>query len=215
MLNFTEIKKIITACCHSGDQNIFNFNIDYKKLDEELTKQGGLHVLSFAETGYSEPLYLSSLQLISEYIKRPKEFDMIYSDNAPSEYIKFMLYIGDEFIDTEGNNISFKDMFNILNGDNLSNGSITTAVSIVKKLPVYRVIVVRKYHPKKEKFDYMIYFRSNNEMITYIKGLSPDDFKKKSKDKNESNVKVAESFDCEEESEESTVKERNCSDSEE
>lgn len=214
MLNFTEIKKIITACCQSGDQSIFNFNIDYKKLDEELTKQGGLHVLSFSKMGYSEPLYLSSLQLISEYIKRPKEFDMIYSDNAPSEYVKFMLYIGDEFIDSEGNNISSEDMFNILNGDVLPDGSAPTAISIVKNLPVYRVVVVRKYHPKKEKFDYMIYFRSNNEMITYIKGLSSDEFGKKTKDKNENNTKV-ESFDCEEESEESTAEERSCSDSEE
>ena len=40
-------------------------------------------------------------------------------------------------------------------------------------------------------------------------------YKKKLKDKNESNTKVVESFDYEKESEESTVEERNCNDSEE
>lgn len=188
MLKFTEIKKVISNCCRSNNQgNIFNFSIDYKKLESELTKNN-LHVLAFAEQGNSEPLYLDSIQLVSEYIKHPKEFDAIY--NGQSEYLKFMLYVASDnsFFDVDGNPVSNEKMFEYLN----SGYSDSAIFSIIKNLPIYRVIVVRKFNPKKEKFDYVIYFRSNNEMITYIKGLKEegDFFESKDKKRNPLNSKL-------------------------
>ena len=37
--------------------------------------------------------------------------------------------------------------------------------------PIYRTLIIRKFNKKRDKFEYSIYFRSNYNMITYIKSL--------------------------------------------
>lgn len=157
MIEFTDLKQLINiACTTEQSENMndkFKFSINFGKLEKLLNQKGtNLHVISGGEVKTSYIPDISELQGISEYIKSINEANSIFNGNA--QIMEFILY--------NDKNGSMK----IMNKD--SNSDIC---NIMMNLPVYRTLIIRKFNTKKDKFEYLIYFRSNYNMIMYIKDL--------------------------------------------
>lgn len=145
---------------------MFSFEIDTEKLEDMLNKKSDLHVLRFTPEVKSAKPTTADYALISEYIYKKEAFDGIY--DGQSQVASFIIYC-----DKEGTvNIpgltpeTIKDFYNL----DLEK-QVEIANYIMAELPVYRTLVIRRFNIREEKFDYLIYFRSNRVMINYIKNL--------------------------------------------
>lgn len=169
MIDFKELKQLIQKASITSKSNIsdmFSFEIDTEKLEDMLNKKSDLHVLKFTPDVKSAKPTTADYALISEYIYKKEAFDGIY--DGQSQVASFIIYC-----DKNGSvNIPgltpeiVKDFYNLD-----PKKQIEIANYIIAELPVYRTLVIRRFNIKEEKFDYLIYFRSNRIMINYIKNL--------------------------------------------
>ncbi len=172
MIDFKELKLLIQKASITSKTNLsdmFSFDIDTEKLEELLNKKSDLHLLRFTSEIKSAKPTPADYALISEYIYKKEAFDGIY--DGQSQVASFIIYC-----DKEGTvNIpgltpeTIKDFYNL----DLEQ-QVKIANYIMAELPVYRTLVIRRFNIKEEKFDYLIYFRSNRVMINYIKTLRED-----------------------------------------
>lgn len=169
MIDFKELKLLIQKASTTSKTNLsdmFSFEIDTEKLEEMLNKKSDLHILRFTPNVKSAKPTTADYALISEYIYKKEAFDGIY--DGQSQVASFIIYC-----DKEGTvNIpgltpeTIKDFYNL----DLEQ-QVKIANYIMAELPVYRTLVIRRFNIREEKFDYLIYFRSNRVMINYIKNL--------------------------------------------
>ena len=179
MLNFNDLKTIITRCCFV-DKNTkkfadkFQFTLDCKRLETELQKRNSnLHVMSFFKKLYSEEILLTDLQTIIDYVHRDRDMDAIVDDHD-CMMVKFIIYYADsKFVAPaeEGQKeIEWDEIFNILNDeDNPTEEADDIARMVTKDFPVYTVFMTRVFNNLKDKFEYRIFFRSNHHMLDLIK----------------------------------------------
>lgn len=200
MINFSDLKFIIIKNCKTVDNtdigSRFGFTIDVEKLEKALNEKSDLHVIGFSPVIESRVPNITEIQPISEYVYKKIEIHTIF--NGSTNIATFLLYC-----DKNGE-LKVKDSDN----HEYTNEEITAALNnseeekadwIAKEIainyPVYRVLIVRRFDKRKDKFTYDIYFRSNYNMITYIKSLDMNSIKNSSEETNEN---VEESTNTEE-----------------
>lgn len=169
MIDFKELKVLIQKASTASKTNLsdmFSFEIDTEKLEEALNKKSDLHVLRFTENVKSALPSTTEYSLISEYIYKKEAFDGIY--DGQSQVASFIIYCDKEgSVEIPGlTPETAKDFYSLD-----YKKQIEIANYIMAELPVYRTLVIRRFNIKEEKFDYLIYFRSNRVMINYIKNL--------------------------------------------
>lgn len=179
MLNFNDLKTIITRCCFV-DKNTknfkdkFQFTLDCKRLETELQKRNSnLHVMSFFKKLNSEEILLTDLQMIIDYVHRDRDMDAII-DDPDCMMVRFVIYYADNkfIVPTEEGQkeIEWDEIFNILNDeDNPTEEADDIARMVTKNFPVYTVFMTRVFNNLKDKFEYRIFFRSNHHMLDLIK----------------------------------------------
>ena len=166
MIDFKELKTLIQKASITNRTNLndmFGFSIDIEALQEMLSKKSNLHILDLTDddTGVikSKKPGNSDYALVSEYVYKKEAFDTIFDGH--SEIASFIIYCDDNDVVAGSFEKTAENRTEIIN-------------SIMAELPVYRTLVIRRFNIKEEKFDYLIYFRSNRVMINYIKTLRED-----------------------------------------
>ena len=146
---------------------------------ENILKQKGtnLHVLGFNRISQSKPVTIQDTQFISEYIKNRGVFEAALSGD--SEIVSFMLFstvnengdIRPKFCDEDGEKVDIpdKDLFAMCNEPGKIVDDLVKV--IVNEQPVYRVIVVRLFSDRNDRYDYNVNIRSNYQMIQYQRFL--------------------------------------------
>lgn len=185
MLMFNDLKQIISKCCFV-DKNVksftekFGFTVDCEKLEKELQKRDShLHVMSFYKKINSSDILLSDLQMLIDYVRRDKDLEMILDgvDSGDCQMVNFILWYDQEAsIEYNQKLLEYNDIFYILNDENNpTDETDNIAKMIVKEFPMYSVFMTKVFNNVKEKFEYKIYFRSNNSMMEYIKDAKNKD----------------------------------------
>lgn len=168
MIDFKELKLLIQKASITSKTNLsdmFSFEIDTEKLEELLNKKSDLHLLRFTSEIKSAKPTPADYALISEYIYKKEAFDGIY--DGQTQIASFIIYCDKEgTIEIPGLDNDVRDFYNLD-----PEQQIKIANYIMAELPVYRTLVIRRFNIREEKFDYLIYFRSNRVMINYIKNL--------------------------------------------
>lgn len=168
MIDFKELKLLIQKASITSKTNLsdmFSFEIDTEKLEELLNKKSDLHLLRFTSEIKSAKPTPADYALISEYIYKKEAFDGIY--DGQTQIASFIIYCDKEgTIEIPGLENDVRDFYNLD-----PEQQIKIANYIMAELPVYRTLVIRRFNIREEKFDYLIYFRSNRVMINYIKNL--------------------------------------------
>lgn len=178
-LSFKDIKFIIGKCCsviNSDDiSDRYKFSVNLEKMDNIFRqKDFDLRVLGFARKKESRVPSYEDIQLISEYMRQPN--DIANTFNGKTQICEFMILCKSnidgpvDVIDEDGNVVSDKELFNFCNV-NLKKDVI---LDVIKRLPVYKILVVRNFDYKTDKFDYKIYIRTNYEMVNYYKKYIED-----------------------------------------
>ena len=178
MIGFKDLKLIIQKCCTAALSETTDINarirfvLDVKRLEAILGAKTNLHVMAYTEQMFSEVPTIDQLQMISEYVHEKKDISYIY--NGSTQAINFLLYCLPEdqesaFIDqTTGEELPPEAIYDRLNGEIVDIDLVTTLIS---EFPCYRVLVVRGFNKRKDKFEYTTRFRSNHNMMCYIKDL--------------------------------------------
>lgn len=184
MIEFKELKQIIQRICKTNQTteiyDRFSFSIDTEKLEEMLNEKSDLHVMGFAKELNSRIPTYNDLQLIEEYMPKNKKGELSDVFDGNSQIITLSFYCtedGSLKIENDGEIVSGEALYNMINGssDQLNKDII---LSIIENFPIYRSLIVKHFNSRKDKFEYIIYFRSNYIMINYIKDLkNSGDFK--------------------------------------
>jgi hypothetical protein len=165
MIEFKDLKKIITKSCKSVDatdlNNAYKFIINVDKLNKILTqavdnKKENIRIAMFNENKEGDPYIISSkvpsydiddIEDILEYTQNPSELKEIF--NGKSHVARFILIIEDKEV----------------------HGTPVVTLEDLTDKPIYRALIIHKFNKKREKFEYCIYFRSNKVMMQYINNL--------------------------------------------
>ena len=166
MIDFTDLKQVIKNSCKTREtgedfNNHFKFYINFEKLERILTqKKSDLHVIVPVSRDESWIPSIDEIQNISEYIKTDTDAKHIF--DGKSEIFEFILF------STKNDELSTEEL-----GAEEDTKHIKDAITnLVMNFPVYRTLIVRRFDTRKDKFEYVIYFRSNYNMISYIKELN-------------------------------------------
>lgn len=175
-----DLTSMIRKCCYRPEEaeSRFQFEIDFVKLENILKQKGtNLHVLGFNRISQSKPVTIQDTQFISEYIKNRGVFEAALSGD--SEIVSFMLFstvnengdIRPKFCDEDGEKVDIpdKDLFAMCNEPGKIVDDLVKV--IVNEQPVYRVIVVRLFSDRNDRYDYNVNIRSNYQMIQYQRFL--------------------------------------------
>lgn len=177
MIDFKELKLVIQKASIVDKTDIssrFHFSIDVEKLEQLLAANNtDLHVIAGTKNIVSKVPGIEDIQFISEYITKKEQFSYIF--NGSTNVASLILYCdmnGTFKIGTESEEIDKDVLFNKLNNEeDIDIGIVNTLVS---ETPIYRALIIRKFNVKEDKFDYSIFFRSNRNMINYIKELKEE-----------------------------------------
>jgi hypothetical protein len=181
MVKFKDLKVATLRCCktkQSADiSDRFSFEIDFAKLEKALKElDSNLHVLSFAEKKESHIPSLEDVQLLVEYLHKPREIETVF--DGQTQICTFMIYYTaqhesndtyrefESFADAETNTpYTQEDLFKFCN----VAIDFSLIHEIIEKVPMYQVLVYKTFNNRKDKFDYQVNFRSNYEMVGYHK----------------------------------------------
>jgi len=178
----TDLTTMTRKCCSrpegaTSTTSRYQFEMDFVKLENMLKqKKTNLHVIGLDKVVLSRPIdVVKDAQFISEYIKNKSILEASLAEGA--EMIQFMLFSTEnekgtmrpKYIDDEGNavDISDKELFTMCNEPDQINENLIRC--IVTEHPVYRIIVVRLFNEKNDRYDYNVNIRSNYPMISYMK----------------------------------------------
>jgi len=162
MIEFKELKTLIqkaTVVDKTDISNMFSFTVDQEKLEDLLSKKTDLHVLNLGPIKSRRPT-LDDYIPVSEYVYKKEAFDGIF--NGETNIANFIIYC-----DMDGKAVLE------LSDEEKETGAFSrnTINFIMSELPIYRTLIIKRFNAREEKFDYLIYFRSNRVMINYIKAL--------------------------------------------
>lgn len=182
--SFTELRQFIIKCCVSDSSSKdyaqkHHFDLDTAKLNNILVKKeypyrvvGGTNKLP------SYTPYVSDMHSLADFVDTSK--DMTEIMDGYSQIILFSLIsVEDESgpielrIDPNAEEaMDTKEIYSALNTPRKLNMELMA--SVVKDLPVYRIMVVRKFHAKSDSFVYNVYFKSNRRMTEFYKANTAD-----------------------------------------
>lgn len=182
MIRFSELKPIIAKSCSSETsqdlQDMLHFSIDFEKLESGLRENYTcMHVLSFVKRLDSAIPTIYDMQHLMEYPIKQEATSKLFMKNR-QEFIQFMILYDPEnnlLSDTKGfsgNEMTAANVFQLLNNDIIHEGfqwGFDLIGHIIDHYPITRVIVTKHFNSDKERFDYTIFFRSNQEMRKLIK----------------------------------------------
>ena len=183
MIQLKCLDRVIRNCCtviKDDSKEItdrYAFKIDFNKMNGMLAQYDKLfHPLVFSDDNTYESKYFNfdDIQMASEYLHKPDYFDPVF--DGRSQFIRFMIYCEENssgevlnFTDQEGNKIPGNKSY-LTTDENGEKSLVYEALEkIVRKFPIYMVLVIRVFDAKKDKYDYKIYIRSNYEMVSYFK----------------------------------------------
>jgi hypothetical protein len=175
MIDFKELKVLIQKASSVDKTDIssrFKFSVDVEKLEQLLNQKSDLHVIAGTQLVESRIPDFEDVQLVSEYVYKKEHFASIF--NGSSQIATFLLYCdmnGSFSVGTDSETFTSGDIYAKLNTEDIDMDIMNV---IVSDTPIYRVLVVRRFNTKEDKFDYAIFFRSNRNMINYIKDLKED-----------------------------------------
>ena len=176
----SDLTQITRKCCNRAEnaESKYEFSIDFRKLENMLLqKKLDLHVIGYNKEVKSRPVTIEDIQFISEYIKNPNVFNSIFAGDA--QIISFMMFStvgidGDnrpKCVDDEGNVVPIpdKDLFNMCNDPEQINKDLIKVIATDNS--IYRVIVVRIFSEKNDRYEYNVNIRSNWRMVEYQRSL--------------------------------------------
>ena len=178
--SLSDLTQITRKCCNrpENSESKYDFSIDFRKLENMLSqKKMDLHVIGYNKEAKSRPVTINDVQFISEYIKNGNVFNAVFSGDA--QIVSFMLFStvdaeGDNhprYSDDEGNLVPIpdKDLFTMCNDPEHLNNDLIKLTAINN--PIYRIIVIRIFSEKNDRFEYNVNIRSNWRMVDYQRYL--------------------------------------------
>lgn len=185
MFTLTDLTTMIRKCCSrpeaaTSTTSRYQFEIDFAKLENMLKqKKTNLHTIGMNKIVLSRPIdIVNDAQFISEYITNRNVLQASLSDGT--EIVQFMMFstetengtLRPKYEDGEGNivDIQDKELFSMLNDPEQVSEDLIK--EIIMNYPVYRVIVVRLFNEKNDRYDYNVNIRSNYHMISYMRNLT-------------------------------------------
>ena len=185
MFTLTDLTTMIRKCCARPESatsttSRYQFEIDFAKLENMLKqKKTNLHAIGLQKILLSKPIsIIEDSQFISEYINNKNVLQASLSDGT--EIVKFMMFSTEnengtnrpKYEDEEGNivEIQDKELFSMLNDPEQVSEDLIK--EIIMNYPVYRVIVVRLFNEKNDRYDYNVNIRSNYQMISYMRSIA-------------------------------------------
>jgi len=179
MIDFVGLKALITKACKvdiSGEsfQDRCKFYINTAKLEMNLATKANLHYLAdpdairtIEKEDDKEIVILPShiptfkdIQMVSEYIHEKAEFKSVF--NGMSQIAFMVLYLDENASETDPKPVDVR----------LDIPDLENQVKIINDRPVYNTLVVRRFNPKADRFEYRLYFRSNYNMMDYRRDLT-------------------------------------------
>lgn len=183
--SLTDLTVMVRKCCARPENataltSRYQFEIDFAKLENMLKqKKTNLHAIGLQKILLSKPIsIIEDSQFISEYINNKNVLQASLSDGT--EIVKFMMFSTEnengtnrpKYEDEEGNivEIQDKELFSMLNDPEQVSEDLIK--EIIMNYPVYRVIVVRLFNEKNDRYDYNVNIRSNYQMISYMRSIA-------------------------------------------
>jgi hypothetical protein len=176
----SDLTQIARKCCNRPEnaESKYEFSMDFRKLENMLLqKKLDLHVIGYNKEAKSKPVTIEDIQFISEYIKNPNVFNAIFAGDA--QIVSFMLFstvdtegeVRPKYTDDEGNIVPIpdKDLFSMCNDPEQLNVDLIKVIATEN--PIYRVIVVRIFSEKNDRYEYNVNIRSNWRMVEYQRSL--------------------------------------------
>ena len=178
MIEFKDLKQLISKACSTeqSEDDInkrFKFSINFEKLEKILNQKGtDLSVIAPVSSVCSWVPGIDEILTISEYTKNKSDIEFIFDGNT--EIMEFLLYSTKNGAMKVPEVPVKKDIVSV-------SEEKKSIIDIMMDFPVYRTLIARKFDKRNDKFEYAIYFRSNYNMIMYIKDL---------KEKNDNSAEV-------------------------
>ena len=171
MIDLKQMREIINRNCKPAKNSIFSFEIDINKLEEDLNDCSDLHVIAATHKNgivSSKVPNVNDLPVLSEFVVQKGQLEEIMSDQH--EIILITLYSdkdGSYIIREHGKEIPKEELFKQLNSDN-DNFDLKLICRLVSTLPSYRILITKKFVPKKDKLIYSIRIRYNKCVVDYL-----------------------------------------------
>ena len=181
MIDLKQMREIINRNCKPAKNSIFSFEIDIKKLEEELNACSDLHVIAatnhYGTTVNSRIPNVKDLPILTEFISQKGQLEEIMSDQH--EIIILTLYSdkeGSYIIRDRGREVPQDELFERLNGCNAKEFNpeikyeydLKLICRLLSTLPSYRILITKKFVPKKDKLIYSIRIRYNKCVVEYL-----------------------------------------------
>ena len=165
MVNLVEIRNIITPFCKpiKNSNNVFSFEIDTAKLEEELGKNSDLHVIGLDSVIQSRVPTLDDIPILSEFVFNRSVMEELLDGNV--QIIILNLYSDKEGtykIKEFGKVLESEDVFNRLNNPDKIDRKLVAR--LVTDLPCYRILIIKRYVEKGDKLTYSTRIRYNKAM---------------------------------------------------
>lgn len=177
MIDLKQMRDILNRNCKPAKNNsIFSFEIDIKKLEEDLNTNSDLHVIGVTCTGGTMKSFkpdVTYLPIITEFVTQKNQLEEIFS--GQNEIIILTLYSdkdGSYIVKDQGKEIPKDELFNKLLNNSISynqeNLDLKLIARLVTTLPSYRILITKKFVPKKDKLIYSIRIRYNKIALEYF-----------------------------------------------
>ena len=186
--SLTDLTVMVRKCCARPENataltSRYQFEIDFAKLENMLKqKKTNLHTIGLNKTLLSRPISIAAdSQMISEYINNMNVLQACIGEGT--EIVQFMMFSTEningtnrpKYEDEAGNIIEIQDkeLFNMLNDPTQINEDLIK--ELILNYPIYRVIVIRFFNERNDRYEYNVNIRSNALMMGYMKYLKDKD----------------------------------------
>lgn len=175
--SFHDLKTMIIKVCdaNSGAKDYaekHGFTVKAHILNNMFVQKGlDYRVMAGAANLQSYVPYISDIHTIMDYVESEEEMKDIL--DGYTQIVIFSLFsIRNKngaivFGDDENHPYTDNELFLFCN--NKKKMDTELMINISKQLPIYRVLVARKFCPKTDSFSYEIYFRSNSQMSAFFR----------------------------------------------
>ena len=163
MIDLKQMRDILNRNCKPAKNSIFSFEIDIKKLEEDLNNNSDLHVIATTCNNNilgSKIPSVNDIPILLEFITQKGQLEEIMS--GQQEIIILTLYSdkdGSYVVRDKGKEIPTDELFKKLNNIATYNSEdldLKLICRLVSTLPSYRVLITKKFVPKKDKLIYSI-----------------------------------------------------------
>lgn len=178
MITLVDLRNIIHPFCKpiKNSDNVFSFEIDSEKLEEELRKTTDLHVIGMDKVIQSRVPTLDDIPILSEYVFNRGVMEELLKGNV--QIIILNLYSDKEGtykIKEFGKVLEDEEVFERLNNPDKIDRKLIAR--LVTDLPCYRILITKRFVEKGDKLSYSTRIRYNKAMVAAYKDLHSEDNK--------------------------------------